>query len=388
MAATLTASGLTIQTIAEILAEALDAERTNASLPGLLAEPGSALGTINQTIADRERSLQEAIQAVYTSFSIDASGAALDRVAQAFGLARLGATHSIVTVPVTNTSGAPITITLGSQLRNTSTGDQFETTAELTLGAGATDNLECRATVAGAVPVPATITWGWITSGYTAVTFGNNAAGTQGTEAETDAELRSRWLVSYAVAGAGTIDSLVTALRALDGVTDARVYENTSLSVGITTPEIISLLPAKAFVAVVLGTATADQIAQAIWDHKPLGIEAWGSSNGTATDVNGATHTVDYEAPSAVACSIVVDITGSSGDYDAAINAALVALFAALTLGEDVINQRALCAVLDASGPDTTLVQVNINGLGVGVDQSVAWNEYAIFGGSATINHV
>lgn len=383
----LTASGLTIQTAAEILAEWLGQLRANASQPGLLAEPGTPLGVIGQTIADRERSLQEALQALYTSFGLDASGVSLDRVAQAFGLTRNTATRSTVVVPVTNTSGGPITITLGSQLRNTSTSDQFETTAALTLGAGATDNLSVQANVAGAIPVPSGITWGWITSGYSAVTFGANAAGAQGVAAETDAELRARWLVSYAVAGAGTMDAILTSMLALPGITDARVYENTTLSVGITTPEPISLLPAKSIVVVCYGTATSSDIAQAIWGVKPAGIETWGSSTGTATDSQGVAHSVDYEAASATTCNVVLTVTGSSADYDTAITAAVTALFTALTLGDDVIAQRIECAALDASGPDTTLVLSNTNTAGDGVDVAIDWNRYAALN-SVTINHV
>lgn len=383
----LTSSGLVIQTAAEVLAEWLGQLRANASQPGLLAEPGTPLGVIGQTIADREVALQEAMQALYTSFGLDASGVALDRLAQAFGLIRSAATHSIVTVPVTNTSGGPLTITLGSQLRNTATSDQFESTAALTLAAGATDNLSVQANESGAVPVPATISWGWITSGYTAITFGANAAGTQGEAAETDAELRARWLVSYAVAGAGTMDAIGTAMLALAGITDARVYENATNAVGITTPETISLLPAKSIVVVCYGTATSTEIAQTIWDNKPAGIEAWGTSTGTATDAQGVTHSIDYEAASSTTCDVVLTVTGSSADYDTAMTAAVTAYFDDLTLGEDVIAQRIECAALDESGPDTILVESNTNTLGNGVDVTIAWNHYADLN-SVTINHI
>jgi len=383
---TLTAAGLTIQTVAEIAAEALGQLKVNANQPGLLAAPGSAVGATIQTIADRERSVQEALQASHTSFSIDASGVAQDRVAQAFGLARLVATKSTGTNAVTNTSGGPVTITVGSQLRDTNTGDQFETTAAFTIPAAGGDLLTIVANEFGAIPVPGGA-WEWITSGYTAITFGALTASAQGLDAETDAELRSRWLVSYAVAGAGTVDSLVTALRALDGTTDARVFENTSPALGIATPEIISALPAKAVVAVMLSTATASDIVAEIWSHKPAGIETFGASSGTVVDAQGVTQTIAYQTAAAVTANIVVTVTGSDSSYDAATDAAVTALIAALTISDDLNAQRLECAVLDASALSTVLVAANINGLGDGVDLAVAWDRYASIG-SITTNHV
>jgi len=237
------------------------------------------------------------------------------------------------------------------------------------------------------VSVPAGITWAWITSGYSAVTFGSNAEGTQGTVAETDAQLRSRWLVSYAVSGAGTVDSMITAVLALAGTTAGRVYENTALTLGITSPVIISSLPAKSFVVALVTTATAAQIASTIWDHKPIGIESWGSSSGTVVDAQGVTQTVYYEPATALTANIVLTVTGSSVAYDAAITAAIVTLFAALTIGDSVIAQRVECAALDASGPDTVLVEANINAAGNGVDLTGIWNKYPSQG-TFTINHV
>ena len=187
--------------------------------------------------------------------------------------------------------------------------------------------------------------------------------------------------------GAGTVDSLVTALRALDGTTDARVFENTSLVLGITSPEVISTLPAKSFVAVILTTATASDIVSEIWDHKPIGIESFGSSSATVTDSQGVTQTVNYQAAASLTANVVLTITGSDASYDTATDAAVAALIESLRIGDDLNAQRLECAVLDASADSTTLVAADINGLGSGVDLSVAWNQYATVG-TITTNHV
>lgn len=385
---TLTAAGLAIQTIDEILIETLTALRINASEPGLLAEAGSPLGSLLLTYATRERLLQELGQAVYTAVSIDAAGTSLDRTGQPFGITRTAATQSLVTVPVTNGGGGAITITVGSQLENSDTGDQFSVLAALTLAPAVSGSLSSQAIIAGAVPVPASITWAWLTAGYSAVTFGANGAGTQGSESETDAQMRARWLVSLANPGAGTVDSIQAALEGLDGMTAVRVYENTSNVTGITSPEIISTLPPKSFAALVLGTATTADIASAIWQTKDEGIESFGATSSTVVDSQGVTQTVYWQVAAANATAVAVTITGSSASFDVAIAAAIAAYFTGAQLGGDVIAQRLACDVLDASGTGATLVSVTLDALGANADKTIAWNAYATLSGAPTINHI
>lgn len=384
---TLTAAGLTIQSIDAILAEVLSELRANASKPGLLAEPGTPLGSLLLTVADRERLVQELAQALYTAFSIDASGTSLDRIAAAFGIARKSATQSTVSIPVTNGGGAGIVIALGSQVENSDTGDQFSVTAELTLAPAASGTLTVQAIEAGAVPVPAAIAWAWISAGLGAVTFGVNTAGVQGSAAETDAQMRARWLVSLANPGAGPVDAIYAALIGLDGMTECRVYENTTSATGITSPEVISSLPGHSFVAVVRGTATSAAIAQAIHDTKPAGIRSFGATSATVTDAQGVSQTIYWQAAVANNTDVTLNITGSDASYDTAITAAVDAYFAALALGGDVIAQRVACEALDASGPDTTLVSVTLDALAANADKSIAWNEYASRN-NITINHI
>lgn len=384
---TLTAAGLTIQSVDAILAEVLSELRANASEPGLLAEPGTPLGSLLLTVADRERLVQELAQALYTAFSLDASGTSLDRIAAAFGISRKSATQSTVSIPVTNGGGIGIVIAIGSQVENSDTGDQFSVTAELTLAPAASGSLSVQAIESGAVPVPAAINWAWITAGLSAVTFGPSTAGTQGSAAETDAELRARWLVSLANPGAGTVDAIYAALIGLDGMTECRVYENTAGTTGITSPEVISSLPGHSFVAVVRGTATSAAIAQAIHDTKPAGIQSFGGTSGTVTDSQGVTQTLYWQAASADSTDVELNITGSSASYNTAITAAVDAYFDALALGGDVIAQRVACEALDASGPNTTLVSVTLDALAANTDKAIAWNQYATRG-SITINHI
>ena len=385
---TLTAAGFTIQTVDEIAAETLSALRANASEPGLLAAPGSPLGTIIASLAERERLLQELGQSVWSAVSVDASGVSLDRTGQPFGITRTAATQSTVTIPVTNTSGAPITITAGSQLENSDTGDQFAVVTAVTIGAAVTSSIDAQAIIAGSVPVVASTTWAWITAGYSAVTFGSNTAGVQGSDDETDAQMRARWLVSLANPGAGTLPSILAALLSLDGMTAARVLENTSGSLGITTPEIVSTLPGHSFVALTRGTATSAAIAAAIWATKPVGIASFGATSATVTDSQGIDHTVYWQASTADAVAVVVTVTGSDASYDAAITAAITAYFDDLDLGADIIAFRIGCAVLDAAGPNATLVATDIAGGGAGVDYAVYWNQYGSLSGAPTINHI
>lgn len=110
-----------------------------------------------------------------------------------------------------------------------------------------------------------------------------------GREKETDTELRQRYLNSLNVTGVGTLDSIVAAVRRVQGVTDATGIENDRdvAHQGI---------PAKSFKITVVGGAN-DNIAQAIWDTKPAAIRADGDLIGQAFDIGGLAHTVRFTRP-------------------------------------------------------------------------------------------
>nr|DAN14529.1 MAG TPA: Baseplate wedge protein [Caudoviricetes sp.] len=111
-----------------------------------------------------------------------------------------------------------------------------------------------------------------------------------GREEETDTELRQRYLESLIVAGVGTLDSIVAAVKRVDGVSEATGIENDTEEMNAAN------IPAKSFKIVVVGGQN-DKVAQAIWDTKPAGIRSFGAIFGTAYDIGGLAHNVYFSRP-------------------------------------------------------------------------------------------
>ncbi len=104
---------------------------------------------------------------------------------------------------------------------------------------------------------------------------------------ESDAEARSRIRNALAARGAGTADALAAALKALDGVSDARVYVN-----GTDMPD-ASGLPGHSLGVVVRG-GEDEAVARIIFAKKAPGIGTWGSTAVNVPDARGDLHTVSF----------------------------------------------------------------------------------------------
>lgn len=112
-----------------------------------------------------------------------------------------------------------------------------------------------------------------------------------GSDKETDEELRARFLASFSVTGSGTLDSIVARVRNVKNVTTCIGRENRTETTDPSTG-----MPPKTFQIVVTGGAN-DDIAQAIWDTKPTGINAYGSYQGTARDIDGNAQILSFTRP-------------------------------------------------------------------------------------------
>lgn len=112
---------------------------------------------------------------------------------------------------------------------------------------------------------------------------------TIGRDEETDTELRQRYLDSLVVTGIATNDSIVQAVRRVPTVTSALIEEND-------TETTRNGIPAKSFKVTVV-SGDNDDIAQAIWDTKPVGIRSFGSTMGHALDADGNVHEIYFFRP-------------------------------------------------------------------------------------------
>lgn len=124
---------------------------------------------------------------------------------------------------------------------------------------------------------------------------------TIGRNTETDLELRIRRQQTLQLAGAGTVEAIRSQLLALTGVTAVIVFENTS-------DVEIDGRPPHSFEAVVQG-GVDQEIADAIWESKPAGIQSFGNQSDNVTDSQGVVRVINWSRPTTLPIYLTVDLT-------------------------------------------------------------------------------
>jgi uncharacterized phage protein gp47/JayE len=187
-----------------------------------------------------------------------------------------------------------------------------------------------------------------------------------GRDLETDAELRLRREQLLRAQGAGTVEAILADILSIDGVDDARVFENPTDSIDGDGRDPHSVE------VIILGanpdTELDEAVAQQIFDSKAAGIQTYrvaGSAGRTVTieDSQGVNHDINFNRAAEVDIYIEIDVNVVADDYsgDDALKAALVAEGDLLTIGEDVILERIKCAAFDVDGVhDVTDFKIDI----------------------------
>lgn len=345
-----TPTGFLKKTLDEILTEIEAAERANLD-QSLNLESPSVFSVFNGIYAERLEELWDIAEAVYAAqYPDSANDAALDQVSSITGATRLAATKSTVTVTC---AGTPTTVlAIGRVVSVVGTGDRFVSTAAAVIGGGGTVDVPFESEEFGPVAAPS----GTLTvietpvSGWDTAT--NALDATLGRLVESDAAFRSRRLQLLQNAGSATLEGIRSNVRAVAGVLQAFVFENTSLVTDAFG------LPGKSFEVVVEGGVDAD-IAQVIFDSKPVGIESFGSTTIAVVDSQGFSHNINFNRPTTIDIWIELTVKINSLVYgggsipvgDAQVKAAIVALGDQQNIGQDVIALLFKCvAVEDVAG--------------------------------------
>lgn len=346
----ITPTGFEAKTLEEILSEIETEERANISA-SLNTSAASPIGQLNGIIASKLRELWELAQAAYEAFNPNAaSGASLTSLSLVTGTQREAATKSQVLADVTLAAGvyAPGSL-IASVTGNPSA--RFVNVNSITSpgGVNAGQLFEAEETgpvqaLAGTLTVIAEPVVGW-----TAVT--NPADAEEGEDVETDVALRIRREQELAQAGSSTVDAIRADVLEVEGVQSCTVFENTTLVTDV------NGLPGKAFEAVVFDgvvpAADDDAIAQAIWETKPAGIQAYGSDSGVAEDTQGVDHTINFTRVTVLNVYLDLFLTKNPDTYagDAAVEAAVVAFGdSELQIGGDIILSRIVAAIFQVPG--------------------------------------
>lgn len=191
----------------------------------------------------------------------------------------------------------------------------------------------------GAVKAPANTITNLLVpiAGVASVT--NLEAVKEGRLEETDSELRTRRYESVSIIGAATEQAIVANVRNLDGVTAAFIIANRTFT---TDPD---GRPPKSFEVVVEG-GDEEEIAQAVWEYHPVGIETYGSITRTIIDSSGETQSVKFSRPVTKHIRMQIDYTKYSEETfnttggETGIAQAALAYGGTLNVGVDVIPQR------------------------------------------------
>lgn len=113
---------------------------------------------------------------------------------------------------------------------------------------------------------------------------------TIGNIAETDSELRTRVRNDYNTVGSGTLDTIQAILDRNTNIRSSLIEENRTFQ---TLP--VTSIPPKSYEVILnYDTLTNNEVAQLIWDAKPIGIATYGTDNGTAIDSDGGSQTVNF----------------------------------------------------------------------------------------------
>lgn len=377
----LTEEGLEIDSFEDIVATMSEefVDETGVSTDAVAEDAPD--GVIIRIVADRLAEAQELLQAIHSADDeAAASGDALDALCALTGTVRQVAapstTDSLVLAGDTGTL-----VPTGSQVSSPSTGTAWQTLEDSTFGAASAWTITTAYVVgdvrknsgnvyvcitagtsagAGGPTTEAeditdgTVHWRFIGAGdgfddeveaaatetgpksglaYTITEIDTPVSGwtgvvnlldaDEGTDLETDAELRVRRVEEIAAPGASIPDAIRARMRRVDGVTSVTVfYNNTDATDG-------DGIPPHSVEVLVQGGDDQDIFDALLIECVAGGIATHGTETGTAEDSQGTSHTVKFTRPDEIEIYVIITVEVDAESYpddgDDLVKAAIVA---------------------------------------------------------------
>lgn len=361
----LDANGLETASQAELLANLTTALETIYAVD-INVDPDSADGEWIMEIVQTAVDVEDLLTSIYTMFDPDqAVGVILDQRCAINGVQRQGGTFTVTNATLT-TSGsftlqgldlfpdAPYTV-------SDSAGNQWQlqfTVVNPTSGAYAFQ----AATPGAVLTIPNTITLPvTIVLGVTAIN--NPTAYTSlGVNEESDAQFKIRRSQSTAQGAQGYFNSLLAALQNISGVGvgNAFLYENDTGATFTNTPGpgnihgLLAGLPGHSIWAIVGGSGSSADIAQAIYNGRNAGCGMFGAISYGITQADGSTFLIfwDTVAPENLFIHFVVaSINGVNAPNINAIRSGLVTNFIPGVAQQ--VNVNALATAIQQIDPNT-----------------------------------
>lgn len=300
--ATLDASGLTIDTLQEIL-DSIEADQRAEISDRLDLSTSSPLGQLNRLFARMIRLQEEGLQAVYQSLDPDsATGAALFRLGAITGTIREPATYSRVTAQCdldvdTYPAGTLIVAPAGRP------DDRFANVDEVT-GAGSGTAVIFEALEPGPILASANVLEiASPVTGFNAVESHPDA--TPGLAEETESAFRIRRTQEVEAPGSASEPGIATDIT--QNITDVI----TAYVVANDTDATVDSIPPHSIECVVYGppspgAADNQAVAEQIFASKAAGIGTYGNTSRTVVDSEGRSRTISFTRPVAVPLEITL----------------------------------------------------------------------------------
>lgn len=332
-----------------------------------------------EIIAKREDELWQLLEDAYYAGYIDfATGQSLDNVAALVGYKRIPARRATGTVVFSRSTPTPndIIIPAGTRVATSDESVVFQTTEAVVLVAGSTSvEAPIEAVEPGSAGNVAANTITKIVDPISGIESVNNPNPTEGgRDAETDEEFRYRIKTTIQSLGKATLDAIVARVKSVEGVKAVKIEENDTINDYTATGG----LPPKSFRVTVWG-GDDNEIAQAIFDSKPAGIQPYGSIAATAYDIDGNPHTIYFERPTVINIYVDVSIVSDGTAIDPqTVKDAIKNYINNLEIGEDVIYAKVLAAVMNIPGVVDATVKIDTVSPPAGTSNiSIADNEIA-----------
>jgi uncharacterized phage protein gp47/JayE len=175
----------------------------------------------------------------------------------------------------------------------------------------------------------------------------------EGSDVESDEELRTRYKLSKLSDGNSQYDNLYAAISTLEGVRYLNIKDNKfDVTVGG--------LPSHSFAVVVLG-GDDQSIGQAIVNNQPIGILSYGDTSVIGTDLNNNPVSVEFSRPDLVPIKINITLSLEQTFPDngaALIKQAIIDYFSTLTVGDDILYSRLFTPINSVGGFSVNNMQI------------------------------
>lgn len=291
---------------------------------------------------------EEALEAIYLARYIDtATGISLDRLTPFANITRNGPTHAVLSVAVENTGVSNAVVPMNTNLVSSS-GALYHTVRQAIFAAYQTGTLLVECNTSGMVGNDTSIIDFYQTQ-IPNIRILSAEIVSIGQDMETDAQLRLRWKKALAGAGTSTYDSIIGGVLRISGIQDCVIFENDTDKnkddgSGFT-------IPPHSFETVVSGGMDSSaEIAQAIFDKKPIGIGTAGAKAYTVQDVAGILHQICFSYAETISIKVVMTIqTGYvlPESYVQDIAKAVVSYFDTNQMGQTIYPVSVCAAVMN-----------------------------------------